>query len=1464
MSKSYRIRTVPGVNTNIKINIDQDFDTLDILSLKMTQTGEYNSLCADFGVVVGRVFTNGGYGIPNARVSIFVPISDVDEDNPVISEIYPFRTSTSKNDEGYRYNLLPSVKQHSGHTPTGTFPSKVDVLTQEHMLEVYDKYYKYTAKTNDSGDFMLFGVPLGTHTIHYDIDLSDIGCQSLVPYDFKYEGVSDEKFENSYTFTSSDNLDSLPQIVSTQKTVNVEPFWGNPELCQIGITRSDFDLKERGVRIEPYAIMMGGTFTDSGKDALRVNCNVDNQMGEKCRLTTFKGDVEAIRFSGHYETKSDGSGEIDMKRPILESVFLDTKVDENGVYFFRVPMNMKYVTTDEFGYLVESKDENIGIPTMGNYRFRISLNEDTGERNRFTGKYLIPNVREYHTNNDTNFVGGKSTIDGKSYAFSTNLDDYPEEALSEIAGMSQDAIENGQVGVPQDYFYQYRYGRVYTASSFINQYWNTGWWERTFKIFVKDRNESFIGIKEIWPAEKDDCSNTNNFFPINDAVRNHRFNFFVLTLISFIDYISKFISLFIKEFVTIFLFYLAGALAGTKVTNRIGAKMFRRAKEFQFNNIMKLRLITYPDCYDCHEDNDPNNDNTTINVDELDPDVLELYTVDENDLPSADYSDIIFEEKYTRVSDDCWIHTIENNTQNDITITDFKDCDGDNLLNPIVVSPGETIELRGQRNSSIGVTQESELIALGFTFPPQPNNVNNPLELTEPQSYNPDNNLYIPSGIIPPPVIDPITDDGGDIFLYERWVVRIHLFEEETLVAPIGLGQEYGILWDRSFNSWVIQDIYGDISEVLSEVYNREVDEPINGTCHEDSGQVKVAYLWKIDEIEPEDVVITEIEDGCSKYDYIIEDEPGSSSFFGGDMKLRPFVDGFTIYGTNQVLETYAEALEYLESNRPSESLSLPWLTNGQVPSGEAIWEQLDTTEEYTENILGENESECEPRPPYNVLAVSSKHRKIGRSDTRSFRNDVIHCIYNGRYYGKVKKRGPYHVDAKATKNGTISGYSEFRDGVYTLVPLAGRTGELLNNYRRRKLFGKLMCGGVVSYTFSNSWLNGALYFFQFMKRGKNRYCKDCLYRKEDETGVHYYYRSTPFNPNYSEGENQYDYSNDGTKLGLNSQLTEEYMNKTKGFYGSSRDGKHREINYPTTVMDLGPRNTWLNEICSDNELDPNCSVTRSVGATSYKGVDDLMEYVIQSKEIKERGRLDVRDLFDSRKGRLDGDVSQLLNFNTQTGIYPFEIEEDDSPYMDLYNGIFDSKGPIGIRMFYSEDDPDTPELEQLGGLIRSCLNEPGKLGDTSQRVPYFLWNTRGHGFGERRLEGDDYSGLFEDDALPFQVEGIFQPRQGEKQSYYENKVYNQRIQMFKANLNEDLNNDPSDNEYLKPYLLPPIIDCIEVDGEKLKANDNYKEYTVSQKQAHLMEIGVPFHFQLGLRKGSTSYDKFIENYGPK
>ena len=1450
MVQKHRISTNIGKDQVIKVELKQDFDLLEILSLKFTQKEVYTSLCADYGVVCGRISVNDGFGIPNARVSIFIPLDSNDELDPVISELYPYKSTSDRNEDGYKYNLLPFRQQHSGHSPTGTFPDQTDILAREEYLEIFEKYYKFTVKTNQSGDFMIWGVPLGSQTLHVDVDLSDIGCQSLVPYDFIYEGISEEKFVNKYTYMSSENLDTLPQIISFDKTIEVYPFWGNEDLCEIGITRSDFDLGTRGVRLEPYALMMGGTVSDSGKDALRVNCNVDNQMGEKCRLTTFKGDVEAIRFTGEYEKDSNGNPQI--SRPILERFDIDSTIDENGVFFFRVPMNTDYYYTNEFGESILSKEKK-GIPTKGTYRFRLSLGEDTGERNRFTGKMLIPNIREYHTG-DVSLLGGHGTINPKSYSFSTDIDDYPDTNV--VAGTDSDAVADNLIGVPQDYFYQFRYNRVYTVSQFINKYNKASGFEKVFRFFVKDRNESFIGIKEIWPSDGD-CSNVNNYFPVNDAVRNVRFNFFILTILSYIEYIGLFISLFIKEFVTSALFGFAEALAGIKVVNGASAKMFRRAKEYQFKSIFKLRLITYPDCYDCTED-----DGSAEIVPVTSQIDISYWT---GQTPT--FTDIDMEEKYVvgRASGSCDKYTISNSGASSISVNYF-DCDS--KVRTLTITAGTTgLELCAQPN------QLGTFTSAGLTASVTADGCAGPSGIVL------DDDLYFVSngggsfnGLSSIPTEDQSPGDGA--WLHQKYLLAINVIggtEPDALTyVAVGFGQPSQIVYDAATSTWKILDLYQSINEGISAAFNTPLDQVVAGSCHTTQGLVRIRKIWQVDaHVDETEYTFQEKESGCLKYDYIIEDELNKT----GDMDLVGITS--PIYSLTSTYNTYKSVIDFYESNQPRFILFgvSPHRPISGPKSGVYMWRQWD--QNYNAKVLGlppYDVEDCEQPFDYaNLLGVASTHSKWPTYDSANrFDNNVTHCIYNGLYYGVVKKRGPYYVDRTLTKDGTLTGFSEFRDGVYTIIPLAGKTGELLNSYRRRKLFGKLMCGGVTSYTFSNGWLNGVLYFFQFMKRGASNFCKECLYKKVESDGSsHFYYRSTPYSPTYS-----------GYEAQANGLLTDDegksynliYSGKTKGFYGTARDldmadiitnpfkassssfreyitslgrlvsgyvYRKREINYPTTIVDLGPRTTWIKEICFDTSLDVNCSITRSIGATSYKGLDDLMEYIIQSKEIKERGRLDVEDLFDKRgSGLIDGDIAQLMNFNTQVGIYPLETEDDQSPYYSDYTDTFDFKGPVGINFLYSEDNPDTETIEANGYLIRTCLNKKGRLGDYSQRVPYFMWDTRGHGFGE---------------------DGVA----GESQTHYTARVYNQRFQQMKANMNLTVG-DSLDDKFQDGYVLPPIRDCIDTGSGPKKINDNYKEYSVFGSTRHLMEIGGPYHFTFGLIKGGTAFDKFIENFGPK
>ena len=183
MPKSYRIRTEVGVDKHIDVKLEQDFDFLEILSLKINQSDIYIRPCSDYGVIVGRISVNNGFGVPNAKVSVFIPLSDTDEQNPVIADLYPYKTLSDLNEDGYRYNLLPKDPSYSVHAATGTFPTRSETLIDQTQVEIYDKYYKFTVKTNESGNYMIFGVPIGSQTVFMDVDLSDIGCFSLAPQD---------------------------------------------------------------------------------------------------------------------------------------------------------------------------------------------------------------------------------------------------------------------------------------------------------------------------------------------------------------------------------------------------------------------------------------------------------------------------------------------------------------------------------------------------------------------------------------------------------------------------------------------------------------------------------------------------------------------------------------------------------------------------------------------------------------------------------------------------------------------------------------------------------------------------------------------------------------------------------------------------------------------------------------------------------------------------------------------------------------------------------------------------------------------------------------------------------------------------------------------------------------------------------------------------------------------------------
>jgi hypothetical protein len=568
MGQSLRIRSKLGINQTLNVPLDQEYEFLEILSLKILQADIYTRSCAEYGVIVGRVTANNGFGVPNAKISVFIPIQNEDLNNPLITSVYPYTVPTDKNDDGYRYNLLPYEKSYSKHAATGTFPTRVDALTDSTVIELVDKYYKFTVKTNDSGDYMIMGVPTGFQTLVMDLDLSDIGEFSLTPQDLIRMGLATESQVAGNQFKTSEDIESLPQIINITKTVEVSPLWGEPEICQIAINRVDFDLRDdANVDIQPTAVFMGSIFSNTDKYRIRKNCRPRDNTGELCSLQSGPGQILALRQT--IFQNSDGN-------PSLEQYELEQSgniIDEDGTWLTEVPMNLDYIVTNEFGERVISPDPNIGIPTKGKYRFKIKWQQSKDLTLQTRRPYfIIPNVREYGWGStgsiDPYLTAPKTSPTYKqlrsSYYFGLDWSGYTNGLNSSSAITKTNTIINCE-----DTFYQMSYNKVYTVSSLIDQY-------------KKGNRARFIGIKEI---DDDDCADTVNKFPVNEGYRNYDVIYFLVAL---------FITLF--QYVGSYLLVLAHIIVGTiyQIVRILSLGTIRNG-----GIPFRLPMITYPECENC-------------------------------------------------------------------------------------------------------------------------------------------------------------------------------------------------------------------------------------------------------------------------------------------------------------------------------------------------------------------------------------------------------------------------------------------------------------------------------------------------------------------------------------------------------------------------------------------------------------------------------------------------------------------------------------------------------------------------------------------------------------------------------------------------------------------------------------------------------------------------------------------------
>jgi len=150
--------------------------------------------------------------------------------------------------------------------------------------------------------------------------------------------------------------------------------------------------------------------------------------------------------------------------------------------------------------------------------------------------------------------------------------------------------------------------------------------------------------------------------------------------------------------------------------------------------------------------------------------------------------------------------------------------------------------------------------------------------------------------------------------------------------------------------------------------------------------------------------------------------------------------------------------------------------------------------------------------------------------------------------------------------------YPIITNGCYTLVAKDLAIGDDLKSFaewKSRFLMGFAICRNVFGMTFTNNWINGVLYMPGFQNdkiypgievtNPTYVYCREKIVFKEENNS--FFYRSSPFN------------GNTGNFVGmLNSQVEDNF-------------GNVRFLGNPTTIVDLGPKDNIIKNVCAQPEF---------------------------------------------------------------------------------------------------------------------------------------------------------------------------------------------------------------------------------------------------------------------------------------
>ena len=317
---------------------------------------------------------------------------------------------------------------------------------------------------------------------------------------------------------------------------------------------------------------------------------------------------------------------------------------------------------------------------------------------------------------------------------------------------------------------------------------------------------------------------------------------------------------------------------------------------------------------------------------------------------------------------------------------------------------------------------------------------------------------------------------------------------------------------------------------------------------------------------------------------------------------------------------------------------------------------------------------------------------------------------------------------------------------------------------------------------------------------------------------------------------------------------------------GDTQKGNIRQLMYPTTILDLGPKNDYLQEIAYNDDYDGY--VIQKLPSTTFNDVTDLLNVFILSRLVNlsfiqllipisddpNEGGDDpsVQAFFQNRRwdetggagnlvgNLIDGDYAQMVSINSEYGVFPYSPERYDDPNTSLFFGSDTQEGTYPIfGIFFTSDNQLRDYIAPRRTIWNPIATLPPQVTDftnipiKTQEVPFYHW----------RIRNDQSNTIF-----------------GSQNNRSETNYADYTPSGFFSHGYQSLDRLDLDSKYFK--VNPNLNDSSYYKGFIINFDDSGN--VTPNQPAEMLEYvtqGAPFHFYFGLINGSSSLDKFRQKY---